>query len=123
MFDLGQWGDFTLGDFTIIDLIAATTNAFKAALLARHPSHWRHNIAVGILLLAVVGGIAGGVTRDVLLTTVPVSLTNPWYVILCLVAALAAQTLTYRSGQQLREGLLAACLCDAVAGGFGEALW
>jgi hypothetical protein len=28
---------FTLGSFTLIDLIAATTNAFNGALLARRP--------------------------------------------------------------------------------------
>ncbi|MBV9602663.1 MAG: TRIC cation channel family protein [Chloroflexi bacterium] len=104
MFDLSQWGNFALGDFTLIDLIAATTNAFNAALLARSPSHWRQYTAVGLLLLAVVGGIAGGVSRDVLLASVPVALTNPWYLLLCLLAALGAQRIRYRTGQQLRAG-------------------
>ena len=42
---------------------------------------------VGILLIAVIGGIGGGVTRDILLNDIPSALTNPWYLILCFVAA------------------------------------
>jgi uncharacterized membrane protein YeiH len=85
--DLERIGDLTLGDFTVIDLIAATTNAFNCALLARQPSHYRSFTIVGILLIAVFGGIGGGVSRDVLLNDVPAALTNPWYLILCTVAA------------------------------------
>jgi uncharacterized membrane protein YeiH len=103
MSDLTQWGNFALGDFTIIDLIAATTNAFNAALLAHRPSHWRNYTAVGIILLAVVGGIAGGVARDVLLNSVPAALTNPWYGILCVLAALVAQRLARRFGHHFEE--------------------
>jgi uncharacterized membrane protein YeiH len=105
LFDLSHWGTFTLGNFTIIDLIAATTNAFNAALLARRPSHWRHYTTIGIILLAILGGIVGGVTRDVILDTVPDPLTNPWYVILCFVSAVLALSIAYRSGQRFREGL------------------
>ena len=88
--DLNPIGDWSLGDFTIIDLIAATTNAFNGAILARQPSHYRAFTMVGILLIAVVGGIGGGVTRDVLLNDIPSALTNPWYLILCTVAAVLA---------------------------------
>jgi uncharacterized membrane protein YeiH len=84
-FDL--FGNWTLGDFVVIDLIAATTNAFNGALLARQPSHYRKYTLVGILLIAVIGGIGGGVTRDILLNDIPSALTNPWYLILCFVAA------------------------------------
>jgi uncharacterized membrane protein YeiH len=58
--ELNPFADFTLGDFTIIDLIAATTNAFNGELLARQPSHYRKYTVVGILLIAVFGGIGGG---------------------------------------------------------------
>ncbi len=85
--DMGPLGYWTLGDFVIIDLIAATTNAFNGALLARQPSHNRSYTLVGLLLIAVIGGIGGGVTRDILLNDVPSALTNPWYLILCAVAA------------------------------------
>jgi uncharacterized membrane protein YeiH len=88
--DLGQVADFSLGDFTVIDLIAATTNAFNGALLARQPSHYRQYTVVGILLIAVFGGIGGGVTRDVLLNDIPAALTNAWYLILCAAAGFLA---------------------------------
>jgi uncharacterized membrane protein YeiH len=89
-------GDWTVGDFTIIDLIAATTNAFNGAILARQPSHYRKFTLIGILLIAVVGGIGGGVTRDVLLNDIPSALTNPWYLILCTVAAVLALRVVVR---------------------------
>src|SRR6185503_7778938 len=88
--DLNPIGDWTLGSFVIIDLIAATTNAFNGAILARQPSHYRAFTVVGILAIAVLGGIGGGVTRDVLLNDIPSALTNPWYLILCGVAAALA---------------------------------
>jgi uncharacterized membrane protein YeiH len=88
--DLGLFADFTLGDFTIIDLIAATTNAFNGALLARQPSHYRKYTTVGIVLIAFFGGIGGGVSRDVLLNDIPSALTNAWYLILCAVAGYLA---------------------------------
>ena len=52
---------FQFGNFLIIDLIAASTNALNGALLARSPSHYRGNYwtVPGILLLAIFGGIGG----------------------------------------------------------------
>jgi hypothetical protein len=37
------FSDFQIGNFLIIDLIAAGTNALNGALLARNPSHYRGN--------------------------------------------------------------------------------
>ena len=37
------------GNFTAIDLIAATTNALNGALLARRPDHYKNFTIVGIL--------------------------------------------------------------------------
>jgi uncharacterized membrane protein YeiH len=88
--DLSAFFSLDLGSFTIIDLIAATTNAFNGALLARQPSHYRGYTVVGILLIAVFGGIGGGVSRDVLLNDIPSALTNPLYLILCAVAGFLA---------------------------------
>ena len=94
--DLTAAWDISLGDFTIIDLIAATTNAFNGALLARQPSHYRKYTVVGILLLAVFGGIGGGVSRDVLLNDIPSALTNPLYLVLCAVAGFLALRISGR---------------------------
>jgi uncharacterized membrane protein YeiH len=88
--DLSHVANFSLGDFTVIDLIAATTNAFNGALLARQPSHYRKYTVVGIVLIAIFGGIGGGVARDVLLNDVPSALTNAWYLILCALAGFLA---------------------------------
>jgi uncharacterized membrane protein YeiH len=97
--DLSLFADFSLGDFTIIDLIAATTNAFNGALLAREPSHYRKYTVVGILLIAIFGGIGGGVSRDVLLNDVPSALTNAWYLILCAGAGFLALRISGRLDQ------------------------
>ncbi len=76
------------GNFLIIDLIAATTNALNGVLLAERPDYYRTNhwTIIGLLLMAIFGGVGGGMTRDVLLNKIPGALTNPWYLILCLVA-------------------------------------
>jgi uncharacterized membrane protein YeiH len=79
-------GTWTLGNFVIIDLIAATTNAFNGAILASRPDHRRNWTTFGIILIAVIGGIGGGVMRDVL----PGALQNPWYLIFSLISAVLA---------------------------------
>lgn len=100
------FGDFVwTGDFTTIDLIAASTNALNGALLARRPDHFRNYTIVGILLMAIIGGIGGGVARDVLLGDVPSALTNPAYILLCLVAGVIGYALAFKKGQLFREGL------------------
>ncbi|MEK6440621.1 trimeric intracellular cation channel family protein [Pseudonocardia sp. T1-2H] len=94
-----------LGSFFIIDLIAATTNAFNGALLARRPTHYRHYTRVGIVILAIFGGIGGGVMRDILLNTVPDPLQSPYYVVFATLAAVLALYLNYHTGQKVREGM------------------
>jgi len=91
--------------FTIVDLIAATTNAFNGALLCRRASHYRNYTVVGIILMALLGGIGGGVSRDVILNKIPAAFTNPLYIFLCVVAAIIALQVHYRTGQEFREGL------------------
>jgi uncharacterized membrane protein YeiH len=95
-----------IGNFLIIDLIAATTNAFNGALLARQPGHYRKYTIVGIILMAVATGIVGGVSRDVILNTIPGALENPTYIILCIVAGIAALILNYFSGTRFQHGFL-----------------
>jgi uncharacterized membrane protein YeiH len=99
----GGW-KFT-GDFTLIDLIAAATNALNGALLARRPDHYRNFTVVGILLMALLGGLGGGITRDVLLNKLPGALTNPAYITVCLIAGIIGYQLAFAKGQLFREGL------------------
>jgi uncharacterized membrane protein YeiH len=95
------------GNFLIINLIAATTNAFNGVLLAQRPDYYRPNhwTAVGLLILAIFGGIGGGVTRDILLNKIPAALTNPWYLILCLLAGAIGLAIPFDEGQNFRETL------------------
>ena len=93
------------GSFTTINLIAATTNALNGALLARRPDHYRNFTIVGVLLMAILGGLGGGITRDVLLNKVPAALTNPAYLLLCLAAGIVGYKIAFAAGQLFREGL------------------
>jgi uncharacterized membrane protein YeiH len=96
---------FHPGNLLVIDLIAAGTNALNGALLARNPSHYRGNYwtVVGILLLAIFGGIGGGVLRDIMLAQIPSALSNPWYLVVCLIASAIGMSVAYNRGQQFRE--------------------
>lgn len=82
------WGDLAPGHFTQIDLIAATTKAFNAALIVRRPTtgelHDRRRDPV-----PDHRGIAGGV-RDIIHGEVPAPLLNPWYLFFCVDAAVIA---------------------------------
>ena len=80
------------GNFTTIDLIAASTNALNGALLARRPDHYKNFTVVGIILMALLGGLGGGMTRDILLVQVPSALTNPAYITLCIGVRSASAT-------------------------------
>jgi uncharacterized membrane protein YeiH len=93
------------GSYTTIDLIAATTNALNGALLARRPDHYKNFTVVGILLMALLGGIGGGVTRDLILNKIPAAFTNPAYILLCLAAGVVGYLVAFASGQLFREGL------------------
>ena len=93
------------GNFTTLDLIAAGTNALNGALLARRPDHYKNWTVVGILLMALLMGLGGGITRDVLLNKVPGALTNPAYITLCLICGLIGYSLAFGEGQLFREGL------------------
>ena len=104
--DSVSWGVFTWsGDFTMLDLIAATTNALNGALLARRPDHYKNFTVVGILLMALIGGMTGGVIRDLILMDVPSAFTNPAYIVLCLVAGVIGYFIAYTNGEMFREGL------------------
>jgi uncharacterized membrane protein YeiH len=93
------------GNLTAVDLIAATTNALNGALLARRPDHYKNFTVVGILLMALLGGLGGGVTRDVLLNKIPVAFLNPAYILLCLAAGVVGYRIAFAKGELFREGL------------------
>ena len=93
------------GNYTTVDLIAATTNALNGALLARRPDHYKNFTIVGILLMALLGGLGGGISRDLLLGDVPAAITNPAYITFCLAAGVVGYLIAYSSGQLFREGL------------------
>lgn len=99
---------FGLWTFTAVDyisLIAATTNAFNGALLARRPDHYRHFTVMGVIILGYAGGIGGGIIRDVLVNKVPSPLENPWYLFACLGAATLALLADYSTTQRFKDGL------------------
>ncbi|HEX9118087.1 MAG TPA: TRIC cation channel family protein, partial [Anaerolineae bacterium] len=76
------------GNFITLDLIAAGTNALNGALLARRPDHYKNFTVVGIILMALLMGLGGGMTRDILVNKIPGALLNPAYVTVCLVAGI-----------------------------------
>ena len=83
-----------------IDLAAIVIGALTGGLLAA-----REGFAVsGVLLLAVCGGLGGGLIRDVLLGGVPVALTNKAY--LPAVAITAAVTFYFSGWLSRLTGLL-----------------
>lgn len=101
-----HWGGFKwTGSFTTVDLIAASTNSLNGALLARRPDHYKQFTVVGIILMALLGGLGGGITRDVLVGEVPAALTNPAYITLALLFGVSGYYIAYASGQLFREGL------------------
>lgn len=59
-----------------------------------------------MLVVALLGGLGGGITRDVLLGDVPSAITNPACVTLALAFAVLGYSLAYARGQLFREGLL-----------------
>ncbi len=93
------------GNFTTIDLIAASTNALNGALLARRPDHYKNFTVVGVMAMALLMGLGGGITRDVLLNKVPGALTNPAYITLAVVFGAIGYRLAFAEGQLFREGL------------------
>jgi uncharacterized membrane protein YeiH len=94
-----------------VDLAAIVVGALTGGLLAA-----REGFAVsGVLLLAISGGLGGGLIRDVLLADgPPVALTNPAY--LPTVAVTAAVTFFFSGWLSRLTGLLV--LLDAVTLGF-----
>jgi uncharacterized membrane protein YeiH len=104
---IAYWFSFlSIGNFVIIDLIAATTNALNGALLCQRPDYYRLRqwTVVGIIVMAIFGGIGGGTIRDIIAGKLPPSSwTNPWYLFLCILAGIVGLFTAYGSGQKFRE--------------------
>ena len=45
------------GNFTTVDLIAASTNALNGALLARRPDHYKNFTVIGVMGMALLMGL------------------------------------------------------------------
>lgn len=94
-----------LPSFPRIDLFAAAINALNATLIARNPTHRRSFTLVGILIIAFIGGIGGGLTRDILLNDLPGPLTHPSFLIACLLMGclgLAIDHYSVKKGERFR---------------------
>jgi uncharacterized membrane protein YeiH len=78
----------TLPGFPHVDLFSAGINALNGVLVARNPSHNRGYAVVGLLIMAIFGGIGGGVSRDVLLNDIPSPLKDPTYLVVCVLMGL-----------------------------------
>ncbi|MGA7202666.1 MAG: TRIC cation channel family protein, partial [Candidatus Cybelea sp.] len=102
---LSKFGIWTLATVDYISLIAAGTNAFNGALLARRPDHYKNFTVAGVTILAIAGGIGGGIVRDILVNKVPAPLENPWYLIVCLAVVAVALLVEYYSEQRFKDGL------------------
>ncbi len=77
-----------LPSFPNVDLFAAGINALNGVLVAREPGHNRGYTFSGLLIMAFMAGIGGGVTRDILLGEVPGPLKDPMYLVVCLLMGL-----------------------------------
>jgi uncharacterized membrane protein YeiH len=103
---VGAWK--VAGNYAFLSLIAAAANALNGALLARRPDHYKNFTVVGIILMGLLMGLGGGITRDVLLNQVPTALTNPAFITVTLVAAAIGYKMAYTKGQLFREGVFQA---------------
>jgi len=95
-----------LPSFPRVDLFAAAINALSATLVARSPKHNRGYTLLGLLIIGFIGGIGGGLTRDVLLNELPGPLTHVSYLIACLVMgalALAIDQYSISKGDHFRK--------------------
>ena len=91
-----------LPSFPNLDLFSAGVNALNGVLVARNPSHNRGYTAAGLLIMALFGGIGGGVSRDLLLNDIPSPIKDPSYIFVCLVAGLLGLAI-YRYAESKEE--------------------
>jgi len=92
------------GSFTTVDLIAASTNALNGALLARRPDHYKNFTIVGVICMALLMGLGGGITRDVMVGQIPAAITNPAYLTLAVGFGFLGYRLAYAKGSCSARG-------------------
>jgi len=95
-----------------LDLLAVFVGAISGALLAVV----RGFDVAGVVALAIVTGIGGGMIRDVLLNQLPVSLDNPWYVTTALAGA---AIVFFAAGTMQRLGVVMLTADAVVLGLYG----
>jgi len=78
----------SLTSFPNVDLFSAGINALNGVLVARNPSHNRGYSLAGLVLMAFLGGIGGGVSRDLLLNEIPAPIRDWRYWVVCVLMGL-----------------------------------
>jgi len=91
-----------LPTFPNIDLFSAAVNALYGVLVACNPSHNRGFTFWGLLVMGYLGGIGGGVTRDLLVNEFPAPLKGPIYPGVCLLMGLLGLSI-YRFSESWEE--------------------
>jgi uncharacterized membrane protein YeiH len=77
-----------LPSFPHVDQFSAGVNALNGVLVARNKSHNRGYTLAGLIIMAFFGGIGGGVSRDVMLATIPSPFQGAAYFLICLLMGL-----------------------------------
>lgn len=92
-----------LPSFPNVDLFSAGINALNGVLVALNPSHNRGYAVVGLMMMGYLGGIGGGVSRDLLLNEIPSPLKDANYLLVCLLMGLLG-LMIYRYAESKEEG-------------------
>lgn len=101
-----EWGFAAVdSEETLLDLLASSTNALSSAILVRRPDHYRNFTMVGVLVIAVFGGIGGSLLRDLLVGRTPVVLINPVYILSCLFFGILGYRIALNRHNRFREGV------------------
>jgi uncharacterized membrane protein YeiH len=88
--------------FPHIDLFSAAVNALYGSLVACNPSHNRNYTALGVVIMGYLGGIGGGVSRDLLVNEFPAPLKGPIYPAVCLLMGIIGLAI-YKSSKSWEE--------------------
>jgi uncharacterized membrane protein YeiH len=77
-----------LPSFPHVDEFSAGVNALNGVLVARNKSHDRGFTLAGLIIMAFFGGIGGGVSRDLMLASIPSPFQGSAYFFICLLMGL-----------------------------------